>query len=75
MNVGGAVEVADGSADLLVAPAEIPDAPAGREVDVLLAVLIEDEAAFRAGELQPSAGSSRARYRRSRWMVSVFDIR
>jgi hypothetical protein len=51
MDVGGAVKVADGSADFLVAPSEIADAPASCEIDVLLAVLIEEEAALRAGEL------------------------
>ena len=51
MDVGGAVKVSDGSADFLVPPAEIADAPADGEIEVLFAVLIEDEGAFRAGEL------------------------
>src|SRR5690242_826497 len=51
MDVGGAVKLADGSADFLVPPAEIADAPAGGEIHVLLATLIEEERAFRADEL------------------------
>jgi hypothetical protein len=42
-------------------PAEIANAPTSREIDVLLAVLIEGEATFRAGEPQALGGSSRAR--------------
>jgi hypothetical protein len=51
MDVGGAVKVSDGSADFLVPPAEIADAPAGCEIKVFLAVLIEEEAALRAGNV------------------------